>query len=154
MDLFTVPTVTFKLLYCFFIISHDRRQILHCSVTQHPTSGWVGQQLREAFPYFYLHSLPVLCFCYLSVFRRRGPIHYSALSGANPSAKASQVYCCFVDASVIFSCSERLFSEHKRSDRPDDHGRYGHAGVEIRWVDILLVRLQSRSAELWLEQFS
>jgi transposase InsO family protein len=50
MDFFTVPTVTFKLLYCFFIISHDRRQILHCNVTQHPTSGWIGQQLREAFP--------------------------------------------------------------------------------------------------------
>jgi hypothetical protein len=56
MDFFTVPTVTFKLLYCFFIISHDRRQILHCNVTQHPTSGWIGQQLREAFPYEASHK--------------------------------------------------------------------------------------------------
>src|ERR1700737_1505542 len=24
-----VPTITFRLLYCFFIISHDRRRILH-----------------------------------------------------------------------------------------------------------------------------
>jgi len=32
MDFFTVPTVTFKLLYCFFVISHDRRRILHCVI--------------------------------------------------------------------------------------------------------------------------
>jgi transposase InsO family protein len=51
MDFFTVPTITFKLLYCFFIISHDRRQILHLNVTRHPTSTWIAQQLREAFPY-------------------------------------------------------------------------------------------------------
>ena len=51
MDFFTVPTVNFTLLYCFFLISHDRRQILHFNVTRHPTSLWVAQQLREAFPY-------------------------------------------------------------------------------------------------------
>jgi putative transposase len=51
MDFFTVPTVTFNLLYCFFIISHDRRQIVHFNVTQHPTTSWIVQQLREAFPY-------------------------------------------------------------------------------------------------------
>jgi putative transposase len=49
MDFFTVPTVTFRLLYCFFVISHDRRQILHFNVTRHPTSSSVIQQLREAF---------------------------------------------------------------------------------------------------------
>ena len=51
MDVFTVPTVTFNLLYCFFIVSHDRRRILHFNVTRHPTSSWIVQQLREAFPY-------------------------------------------------------------------------------------------------------
>jgi predicted DCC family thiol-disulfide oxidoreductase YuxK len=51
MDFFTVPTVTFQPLYCFFIIRHDRRQILHFNLTRHPTSGWIAQQLREAFPY-------------------------------------------------------------------------------------------------------
>jgi hypothetical protein len=45
----TVPTV--GLLYCFFIISHDRRRILHLNVRQHPISTWIVQQLREAFPY-------------------------------------------------------------------------------------------------------
>ena len=51
MDFFTVPTLTFGMLYCFFVISHDRRRILHCNVTRYPTSAWVSQQLREAFPY-------------------------------------------------------------------------------------------------------
>ena len=51
MDFFTVPTFTFGMIYCFFIISHDRRRILHCNVTRHPTGAWVSQQLREAFPY-------------------------------------------------------------------------------------------------------
>jgi putative transposase len=51
MDFFTVPTTTFGVLYCFFVISHDRRRILHFNVTTHPTSLWVVQQLREAFPF-------------------------------------------------------------------------------------------------------
>src|SRR5271155_3184774 len=51
MDFFTVPTLTFGVLYCFFVIAHDRRRILHCNVTKHPDSAWIIQQLREAFPY-------------------------------------------------------------------------------------------------------
>jgi putative transposase len=51
MDFFTVPTLTFGVLYCFFVIAHDRRRILHWNVTRHPNSAWVMQQLREAFPY-------------------------------------------------------------------------------------------------------
>jgi transposase InsO family protein len=42
--------LTFKLLYCFVIIEHGRRRVLHCNVTTHPTSEWVRQQLRETFP--------------------------------------------------------------------------------------------------------
>jgi len=49
-DFFTVPTVTFRLLYCFFVIDHARRRILHYNVTFHPTAAWVIQQLREPFP--------------------------------------------------------------------------------------------------------
>jgi putative transposase len=30
---------------------NDRRRILHYNVTRHPTTTWVAQQLREAFPY-------------------------------------------------------------------------------------------------------
>jgi len=51
MDFFTVPTITFRVLYCFFIISHRRREILHFNVTCHPSAAWIIQQLRESFPY-------------------------------------------------------------------------------------------------------
>jgi putative transposase len=51
MDFFTVPTITFGLLYCFSIIGHGRRHIVNFNVTSHPTAGWIIQQLREAFPY-------------------------------------------------------------------------------------------------------
>jgi putative transposase len=58
LDFFTVPTITFHLLYCFFVIDHQRRKILHCNVTAHPTADWVIQQLRETFsgeePYRYV----------------------------------------------------------------------------------------------------
>ncbi|MBV8828458.1 MAG: helix-turn-helix domain-containing protein [Acidobacteriaceae bacterium] len=57
LDFFTVPTITFQLLYCFFVIDHQRRKILHCNVTAHPTADWVIQQVRETFsgeePYRY-----------------------------------------------------------------------------------------------------
>jgi transposase InsO family protein len=51
MDFFTVPTLTFGVLYCFFVISHDRRKILRCNVTRNPSALWIGQQLCEAWPY-------------------------------------------------------------------------------------------------------
>jgi putative transposase len=51
MDFFAPPTITFGVLYCFFVIHHDRRRILHFNVTKHPTSSWIIQQLREAFPF-------------------------------------------------------------------------------------------------------
>jgi putative transposase len=50
MDFFTVPTITFRVLYCFFFISHERRQVLYFNVTRHPASNWIVQQLREARP--------------------------------------------------------------------------------------------------------
>src|ERR1039458_8804290 len=45
-NFFTAPTPTFEVLYCFFVIAHDRRPILHFSVTLHPSSVWVIQQLQ------------------------------------------------------------------------------------------------------------
>jgi transposase InsO family protein len=50
MDFFTVPTVSFRVLYCLFIIEHARRRILYFHVSAQPNSDWVTQQLREAFP--------------------------------------------------------------------------------------------------------
>jgi len=49
-DFFVVPTLTCRILFVFVVLAHDRRRILHVNVTQHPTSAWTRQQLREAFP--------------------------------------------------------------------------------------------------------
>jgi len=49
-DFFTVPTLNFRTLYCFFVIEHGRRRILHFNCTEHPTGNWIVQQLREALP--------------------------------------------------------------------------------------------------------
>ena len=46
----TVPTLSFRVLYCFFVIEHHRHRILHFNATAHPTSEWIVQQLREALP--------------------------------------------------------------------------------------------------------
>jgi len=51
MDFFTVPTQTFGVLYCFFVIDHDRRKILHLNVTQNPSTNWVALQLRQTWGY-------------------------------------------------------------------------------------------------------
>jgi putative transposase len=55
MDFFTVPTLTFGVLDCFFIIGHDRRKILHFNVARNPNALWVVQQMREAWPYAPAH---------------------------------------------------------------------------------------------------
>jgi putative transposase len=51
MDFFVVPTLTFRLIYRWFVIGHGRRRILHFDLTANPSAAWVIQQLREAFPF-------------------------------------------------------------------------------------------------------
>jgi transposase InsO family protein len=48
MDLFVVPTVSFRLLYGLLLIGHSRRQILWLGVTAHPTAEWIANQLAAA----------------------------------------------------------------------------------------------------------
>jgi hypothetical protein len=48
MDLFAVPTISFRLLYGLLIVGHDRRQILGLGVTARPTAEWIASQLTEA----------------------------------------------------------------------------------------------------------
>ncbi len=56
MDFFTVPTITFGVLYCFFVIGHQRRKVLRFSVTRNPHALWIVQQMREAWPYTPTHT--------------------------------------------------------------------------------------------------
>jgi putative transposase len=46
-----VATVSFRLLYCFIVLRHDRRRVVHFNVTRHPTARWTAQQVVEAFPF-------------------------------------------------------------------------------------------------------
>ena len=50
---FTVSeaTASLRVLYCWFVIHHEHRRILHFNATFHPTAAWVIQQLREAFSF-------------------------------------------------------------------------------------------------------
>jgi len=55
MNFFTVPTLTFGVLYCFFVVAHDRRKILRFNVTRNPSAFWIVQQMREVWPYTPAH---------------------------------------------------------------------------------------------------
>src|ERR1022692_2113454 len=50
-DFFVVPTITFRLLFVFLILSHDRRRPVHFAVTANPTAEWVAHPLLDAFPW-------------------------------------------------------------------------------------------------------
>ena len=49
LDLFVVPTLSFRLLFGMLMLRHDRREILWLGVTAHPTAEWIAQQVTEAF---------------------------------------------------------------------------------------------------------
>jgi putative transposase len=51
LDFFTVPTVTFRVLFVLVILAHERRRVVHFNVTEHPTAQWTAQQVVEAFPW-------------------------------------------------------------------------------------------------------
>jgi len=47
-DFFTVPTVTFGMIYVFLVLDNARRTIRHFNVTISPSATWTGQQMVEA----------------------------------------------------------------------------------------------------------
>jgi len=50
-DLFVVPSATFRLMFVALILIHDRRKLVHFNVTRNPTSAWLSRQVTEAFPW-------------------------------------------------------------------------------------------------------
>ncbi len=50
-DLFVLPTATFRILFVIVVLRHQRRRIVHFGVTANPTADWVAQQITEAFPW-------------------------------------------------------------------------------------------------------
>ena len=50
-DLFVVPTISFKLMYGIAIIHLQRRKLVWTNATLHPTADWIARQISEAFPW-------------------------------------------------------------------------------------------------------
>src|SRR5713226_5100105 len=50
-DFLVVSTVSFRLLFVFVVLGHDRRRAIHFNVTAHPTAEWTARQIAEAFPW-------------------------------------------------------------------------------------------------------
>jgi hypothetical protein len=50
-DFFTVPTATFRVLFVFIVLAHERRKVLHFAITEAPSAFWTGQQLVNAIPF-------------------------------------------------------------------------------------------------------
>ena len=49
LDLFVLPTIAFRILYCLVIIRHGRRIWLSFGVTANPTAEWISRQITQAF---------------------------------------------------------------------------------------------------------
>ncbi len=47
-DFFLVPTASFKTLIGFVVIELERRRIVACDVTEHPTAGWAASVVQRA----------------------------------------------------------------------------------------------------------
>ena len=58
LDFFTLPTATFRVLFVFIVLRHERRRIVHFNVTEHPSAEWTAQQMVDAFPW---DTAPRLC---------------------------------------------------------------------------------------------
>ncbi len=46
-DFFTVPTLTFGVLYGFLVLRHAQRQVVHFNVTAHPTAKWTAYVVTD-----------------------------------------------------------------------------------------------------------
>jgi transposase InsO family protein len=50
-DLFTVPTSSFKILYGIAILHLGSRKLVWTNATYHPTAEWIANQVSQAFPW-------------------------------------------------------------------------------------------------------
>jgi hypothetical protein len=47
-DMFVVPTISFRQLYGLLVLRHSRRELLWLGATTHPSAEWIARQLTEA----------------------------------------------------------------------------------------------------------
>ena len=46
-----MPTASFRILYVFLVLRHERRELVHFNVTEHPSAQWTAQQMVEPLPW-------------------------------------------------------------------------------------------------------
>jgi hypothetical protein len=64
-DLFVVPTISFRRFYGLLIMGHGMRQVIWFGVTTHPTAEWIANQITEAcgweqLPRYLIRIAPIL----------------------------------------------------------------------------------------------
>ena len=50
-DFFVVPTLTFRRVFVFDVMGHERWEITHVTLTRFPSAAWTAKQMIEAFPF-------------------------------------------------------------------------------------------------------
>ena len=50
-DLFVIPTATFRILQVFLGLAQERSKVLHFNITDSPSAAWTARQMVEAFPF-------------------------------------------------------------------------------------------------------
>ena len=73
MDLFVVPTISFRLLYGFLIFQHSRRQLLWLGVTARPSAHWIARTYARGSRSLPARGRPI---------ERRGPSRPNAIVSA------------------------------------------------------------------------
>src|ERR1700732_1881287 len=129
-DFFTVPTIRFQVLYVFVVLAHERRRILHCNVTAHPTAEWTGQQLREAFPFDQLprYLLRDRDAIFGSAFRRQVRDMGIQEVLCTPRSPWQRAYVERMIGSIRRECLDHIIVFHERSLRRtlDSYFHYYH----------------------------
>lgn len=49
-DLFVVPTISFRILFGFVVLKHGRREIVHVGATYHSTAEWLARRSPRLSP--------------------------------------------------------------------------------------------------------
>lgn len=115
-DFFTVPTATFRILFAFVVLRHDRRRVVHFNVTAHPTAEWTAQQIVEAFPFdeaprFLVRDRDSI---YGSLFRRRiRDMHIEDVVCA-PRSPWQNPYCERLVGSIRRECLDHVIILNER----------------------------------------
>ena len=95
MDFFIVPTLTFSVLYCFFVTSHDRRRILHCNVTRAP-----DEHLDRAAALFALFHRPLDLQHWVSFTANRRRLWLGGTSSILPGCNTHNSFECFAKGGI------------------------------------------------------